>query len=98
MSMTASMNSCGLHRQIATIMKSKDAFFVVKHVAVQHQIGRSDCGVFAIAFASSLCMGIDPHTLKYEQTQMRPHLLRCIESGHLLPFHTPGQMRRVGRA
>jgi len=79
-------------------MKSKDASFIVKHVAVQRQIGRSDCGVFAIAFATSLCTRIDLHTLNYNQTQMRPQLIRSFEGGHLLPFHTPGKLRRMGRA
>ena len=92
------INSRSLHRQIAAIMKSKDASFIVKHAAVQRQIGRSDCGVFAIAFATSLCMRIDPNTLNCNQTLMRPQLIRNFEGGRLLPFHTPGKLRRTERA
>ena len=36
-------------------------FFNVK---VQKQIGGSDCGLFALAFATDLCFGLDPHNQK----------------------------------
>ena len=61
---SCSINSSGLHRQIATIMKAEDAAFIMKHVDVQRQFRSSDCGLMAIAFAASLCSGLDPHTSK----------------------------------
>ena len=70
----------------------------MKHVDAQRQIGSSDCGLFAIAFATSLCSGLDLHTLKYDQSKMRSNFLSCVESGCLFPFHTPGATRRLGRA
>ena len=69
---SCSTNSSRLHRQLAAIMKTEDASFTVKHVDVQRQVGSSDCGLFAIAFATSLCSGLDPHTLKYDQSIMSP--------------------------
>ena len=95
---SCSINSSSLHRQIATIMKAEDAAFIVKHVDVQRQLGSSDCGLMAIAFAASLCSGLDPHTLKYDQSKLRSDFLSGIESGCLLPFHIPGATRRFGRA
>ena len=95
---SCSINSSSLHRQIAAIMKTEDASFTVKHVDVQRQVGSSDCGLFAIVFATSLCSGLDPHTLKYDQSKMRSNFLSCVKSGCLLPFHTPGATRRLGRA
>ena len=34
---------------------------------VQWQSGGSDCGIFALAFATSLCSGQDPTTTSYDQ-------------------------------
>ena len=65
---------------------------------IQRQLGSSDCGLMAIAFAASLCSGLDHHTLKYDQSKLRSDFLSCIESGCLLPFHIPGATRRFGRA
>ena len=90
---SSSINSSSLHRQIAAIMKTEDASFTVKHVAVQRQVGNSDCGLFAIAYATSLCSGLDPHTLKYDQSEMRSKFqlelyeryastILCIDSTH----------------
>ena len=95
---SCSTNSSSLHRQIATIMKAEYAVFIVKHVDIQRQLGSSDCRLMAIAFAASLCSGLDPHTLKYDQSKLRSDFLSCIESGCLLPFHAPGATRFFGRA
>ena len=33
---------------------------------VQKQVGSSDCGLFALAFATDLCHGLDPLNQKYD--------------------------------
>ena len=38
---------------------------------VQHQIGVSDCGLFALALATSIFFGEDSSTLQYNQAMMR---------------------------
>lgn len=48
------------------------------------QVGFVDCGLFAIATATSLVTGI--HANSYNQSLMREHLIQCFESMHLLPF------------
>ena len=50
--------------------ESTDPELVVKVTKVQQQLGISDCGVFAIAFA----------------LHVRHHLLRCFQKKKLLPF------------
>ena len=41
-----------------------------------------DCGVFAIAFATDLCLGNDPASLRYiRRCHMRAHLLECLRLG-----------------
>lgn len=55
-----------------------------------------NCGVFAIAFATSLANGQDPSTLLYSPYLLRTHLNECIAKGYLSPF--PSTICRVKRA
>lgn len=52
------------------------------------QGGTYDCGVFAIAFATSIAHGIDPVKSYYDQKKMRRHLYDCLTAGKLTPFPT----------
>ncbi|CAF3250362.1 unnamed protein product, partial [Rotaria sp. Silwood2] len=53
---------------------------------VHQQIGGNDCGLFALAFATSLCHGTSPSTLFYNQTLLREHYVKCIENNIIEPF------------
>ncbi len=79
-------HSSVLARQVAAMMKSQASSFRLRHVNVQMQNGASDCGLFAIAFAVSLCRGKDPHVCSYDQSQMRHHLYQCLEKGVMMEF------------
>ena len=46
---------------------------------MQKQHGGDDCGVFVIAAMVSLAFGEDPGSVKYDQENLRPHLLQCFE-------------------
>ena len=35
---------------------------------------KSDCSLFAVAFAQVLCAGLDPHLATFDQKSMREHL------------------------
>ncbi len=50
----------------------------------QKQKGVADCGLFAIAKATSIAYGANPRG--YVQTSMRQHLVNCLESGVLTIF------------
>ena len=50
------------------------------HTYIQNQVGGSDCGLFAIAFAVSICLGMNPSKFIYDQENMRRHLIECIEN------------------
>ena len=52
---------------------------------VQKQCNSYDCGVFAIAFATSLLHGDDPTSLRYSGG-MRQHLLDCLMNKKMTPF------------
>lgn len=54
----------------------------------QQQKNSYDCGVFAIAFATSLAFDQDPCDIVYDTKCMRNHLLLCFEKEELSPFPT----------
>ena len=60
---------------------------------VQRQVGSNDCGLFALAFATDLCNGLDPVNQRYEQGSMRQHYVSCLENGAMVPF--PKTTRKV---
>ena len=47
---------------------------------VQNQVGCSDCGLFAIAFAVPICLGMNPSKFIYDQEKMRRNLSECLEN------------------
>ena len=64
---------------------------------VQHQVGAADCGLFALAFAASLCHAIDPTSVVYRQSHMRNHLIQCLERGQLDHFSIHRSRRPIIR-
>ena len=55
---------------------------------VQMQNGGDDCGLFAIAFAFSLCAGDEPTELNYTQHKLHDHLVSCLENISITRFPT----------
>ena len=53
---------------------------------VQQQTNGSDCGVFAIAFATCLVFGEDPTFINFDVRGMRPHLAKCLRDGRFSLF------------
>jgi hypothetical protein len=72
-----------------------DSSVKVKRPPVQQQqAGTSDCGLFAVAFATDICHGRDPTKSNYDQSKMGTHLRKCLEAGKLTPFP---QLKKVCR-
>jgi hypothetical protein len=61
----------------------------------QKQNGSVDCGLFAIAYAEMLARKQDPCNIILEQSQMRKHLVRCLQVGQISQF--PLRMFRTPR-
>ena len=55
-------------------------------VKFQKQCGGADCGLYAIAAATSVLHKQDPSGVIYNQDKMRNHLIECIESGVFKPY------------
>ena len=56
---------------------------------VQKQINTSDYGLFPLAFATDLCHGLDPVMEAYDQQNMHPHYVRCLDLGEMVPLPKP---------
>lgn len=53
---------------------------------VQTQLGRSECGLFAIAFATKFAIHGDPAVNTYNRALTRSHLIHCFTQGTMKPF------------
>ena len=51
--------------QVTSLLFTERSTIKIKFINVQIQYGSSDSGLFAVAFATSLCEGIDPTTCIY---------------------------------
>ena len=52
----------------------------------QIQNNSSDCGLFALAFVTSICFGEDPSNISYDQPKLRQHFVHCLEKGEITLF------------
>ena len=55
--------------------------FLCRYIDMVIQNGTADCGLFALASATALANGEEPGSFVFDQEQMRPHLIRCLETG-----------------
>ena len=96
-----SVNGPNMHvkMQIASIMMLERPHINVIVQHFQQQTGSTDCGLFAIAAARSLCIGCDPSNLYFEQKKMREHFIMCLSKGCLneFPMLTNKKNRRKPR-
>ena len=52
------------------------------------QIGNHDCGLFAIAFCTTLAHGVPLSEVTLNQHTMRHYLIKCFEQLEMTPFQT----------
>jgi len=58
------------------------------NIPVQQQMNASDCGVFAIAYATCLVYGQNPCTVIFDISRMPQHLHGCVRAGMMQLFPT----------
>ena len=75
--------------QIAGLLFVEDSDTIQVQVPpVQQQTNSTDCGVFAIAFATALCYKQDLTTLKFNRREIRTHLWNSLQNDYIgiFPF------------
>lgn len=75
----------------------KEPVININIASVQQQSNSVDCGVFAIAFATSVAFGENPTTCQYDKSKMRGHLIQCLEEGQMQPFPQYLPQKRIHR-
>ena len=80
---------------IASLAHEDGKALRVRVRSVQQQRNGFDCGVFAIAFVTSLLHGEDPTLARYDDSAMRPHLLACLKQKKLTPFPSANDVTRA---
>ena len=66
-------------KQICCIVRSKRSSIKIDIMDVCQQTGTVDCGLFALAYATTLCNGELPQYKNYIQKEMRSHLIKCLQ-------------------
>ncbi|XP_071849794.1 uncharacterized protein [Apostichopus japonicus] len=78
-SMIANAYSLSMTQLITSMMMSMDPQITILVMDVTQQQDSRSCGVYALAFASALCLHIEPSTLNFSQSRMYPDLKRCLQ-------------------
>ena len=58
----------------------------VEIASVQQQQGLHDCGLFAIAYATEICLGRKPDEAQFDQNLMRQHLKKILNEKNFKRF------------
>ena len=72
--------------QICSFIRPSCDVLTLRMPNIQRQPNSCDCGVFSIAVATELALGRDPHLCYWDTTQMRSHLIKCLEQGKMESF------------
>ena len=65
-------------QHICSFLKSKATKLHFDIINVDKQVNGSDCGVYALAFATELAHGSDPSNFIWDTSKMRSHIVSCI--------------------
>ena len=57
----------------------------------------SDCGVLVIAYAFDVCSGLNPCSVRFDHSKIRPHLITCLENCQVSRFPVLGDRESVQR-
>lgn len=80
-------------KDIASLLHVSSDVIDIRVPQSRIQQGSNDCGLFALATATSLCYGIPPCKVLWEQSKMRSHLKSCFQSSKMTPF--PGSQKEA---
>ena len=82
-------------KKICALLFCKEPVIKVVINSVQQQGNGVNCGVFAIAYATSIAFGENPSLCSYNVPLMRQHLVSCLEKEMIYPFPKQDRTKRV---
>ena len=71
---------------ISSLLRPSGKHFSYIVKSCQKQENTDDCGLFAIAFAVTLASGQNPSLSSYSPSQLRPHLVNCLQKNEIVCF------------
>ena len=84
-----------VEKKICALLICKEPVIKVAINLVQQQENGVHCGVFAIAYTTSLAFGKNPSLCSYSVSLMRQHLVSCLGKEMMYPFPKQGSTKRV---
>ena len=84
-----------VEKKICALLLCKEPIIKVVINSVQQQENGVDCGVFAIAYGTSLAFGKNSTLCSYNMPLMRQHLVNCLEKEMMYPFPKQNSTKRV---
>jgi hypothetical protein len=86
-SMFSGSIATSVKEQIAAMLYELDKDEIDVHVQpVQQQTNSTDCGVFALAFATAICLGYKVSHCHFDVEKMRSHLWKCMKEERMEMF------------
>ena len=82
-----------LGKQVLSFLPNDVTEVIFTSHNVQRQTGGTDCGLFALAFATAICFGDNVSNLIFDQSALRHHLKKCINTAMIEPF--PHKIKRI---
>lgn len=73
-------------QQVAALLHTNEKAITLRFCKVSMQTNGNDCGVYAVAYATKLCLGASPTKLLFDESKMRPHLIKRLENGQFTMF------------
>ena len=73
-------------RHIASLCQYEGEKFTINIQPVQQQDNGVDCGLYAVAFATSLAFGDDPVKLFYNKYNLQTHFINCLLNKNMTKF------------
>ena len=83
--------------EIAALLNTNEDTIILQYMSVQLQSGTSDCCLFALCFATALCMGTNPTACTFNQALLRQHFLGYQQRGEMKQFLLKQKRRLLPR-
>ena len=81
--------------QIAALLFYQQKDITIEFPTMQVQHGSADCGLFALAFATTLCAGDNPAHVNYTQHLLHAHLYECFIQKSISPFPEAARRKKL---